>query len=225
MKPKQFPSPADLLFPPKCIICQRLVGFNDVICPDCARALPVTDSQAKQSGDFFEGCYSPFFYEEPLRASFLRYKFASRQHYSKTYGKWMADCLAGQETGGFDLITWAPLSRRRRWKRGYDQAELLARELGAQLHLPVCPTLKKAHRRPLSQLKGEKALRAARIMGAYSLRRGADPSGQRILLVDDIITSGATLSECARVLKTAGAGEIVCVTLARRRSKGKQTTH
>ena len=107
----------------------------------------------------------------------------------------------------------------RRWRRGYDQAELLANEIAAQLNLPLLPTLTKAYRRPLSRLEGERSIRSARIMGAYSLRKGADVREKRILLVDDITTSGATLSACAQVLKCAGASEITCVTLAQQRSK------
>lgn len=212
------PSLLDLLFPPKCIICQKLLPHGEVICPDCARKLPFTTAaQTRCKVDFTEGCYAPFFYEEPLRAAFLRYKFQGRQHYAKYFGKWMTDCLVGQDQTDFDLVTYAPLSRLRRWKRGYDQSRLLAEEIAAQLKLPLVPTLVKAYRKPLSQLEGERSVRAARIMGAYSLRKGSDLSGKRILLVDDITTSGATLSECAQVLKQGGAAEITCVTLARKR--------
>lgn len=212
------PSPADLLFPPKCPICQKLVGLGEIICPGCARALPcAAGRQGERRGDCFEACYSPFFYEEPLRAAFLRYKFGGKRHYALVFGRWMADCLTAREATGFDLVTWAPLSRLRRWRRGYDQAELLARQVARRLSLPLLATLHKAHRPPLSRLKGDRALRSARILGAYSLRPNAAVRGRRILLVDDIITSGATLDECARVLKTAGAKQVVCVTLARRR--------
>ena len=212
------PSLVDLLFPPKCPICQQLVGLGESICPDCARSLPyASGGKIKQKGDFMEGCYSPFFYEEPLRASFLRYKFNGKQHYARWYGKWMVDCLIAQNQIHFDLVTWAPLSRLRRWRRGYDQAELLAREVAAHLSLPLASTLHKAYRKPLSRLEGTRSIRAARILGAYSLGKGADVAGKRLLLVDDIVTSGATINECARVLKTAGAAEIVCVALARKR--------
>lgn len=212
------PTPVDLLFPPKCPICQKLIGLKEVICPECARALPYASGlQAVQKGDFFEGCYSPFFYQEPLRAAFLRYKFGGRRHYARVFGRWMADCLTSREERGFDFITWAPLSRLRRWRRGYDQAELLAREIASQLSLPLEATLHKAYRPPLSRLEGKRALRSAQILGTYTLKRGAGVRGKRLLLVDDIITSGATLDECARVLKTAGAEQVVCVTLARRR--------
>ena len=214
------PSPLELLFPPKCIICQKILTGRETICPECARSLPVaTGAQVKHKVEFTEGCYAPFFYEEPLRSAFLRYKFSGREHYATSFGKWMADCLTGQEQTEFDFVTFAPLSQLRRWRRGYDQAELLANEIAAQLNLPLVPTLTKAYRRPLSRLEGERSIRSARIMCAYSLRKGADVREKRILLVDDITTSGATLSECAQVLKCAGASEITCVTLAQKHSK------
>lgn len=214
------PSLLDLLFPPKCVICQKLLPHGEVICSECARKLPfTTDAQTKSKVDFTEGCYAPFFYEEPLRAAFLRYKFRGYQHYARCFGKWMADCLIRQDQTDFDLVTFAPLSCLRRWKRGYDQSRLLAEEIAGQLALPLAVTLVKAYRKPLSQLEGERSVRAARIMGAYTLYKGAAVKGKRILLVDDITTSGATLSECAQVLKQAGAAEITCITLAQKRHK------
>ncbi len=136
------PSLLELLFPPKCIICQKILTPRETICPECARSLPVaTGARVKHKVEFTEGCYAPFYYEEPLRGSFLRYKFSGRQHYAPTYGKWMADCLTGQEQTEFDFVTFAPLSQLRRWRRGYDQAELLANEIAAQLNLPLLPTL------------------------------------------------------------------------------------
>ncbi len=213
------PTPVDLLFPPKCIICQKLVPLQTAICPECARALSPTGAQAEQHGDFFEACYSPFFYEEPLRSAFLRYKFNGRKQYAPVFAKWMADCLQEQEDlPAFDFVTWAPLSRLRLWRRGYDQAFLLAESVGKQLRIPVKPTLKKAYRRPLSQLSGDRSARMVRILDAYSVRPDAAVNGRSILLIDDITTSGATLSECARALKTSGAREVYCLTLARKHS-------
>ena len=98
-----------------------------------------------------------------------------------------------------------------------DQAELLAKEVAARLSLPLAATLRKANRKPLSRLEGSRSIRSARILGAYSLAQGVDVAGKQLLLVDDIVTSGATLNECARVLKTAGAARIICVALARKR--------
>lgn len=214
------PTPIDLLFPPKCVICQKLLPLSRQveICPECARALSVTGSHAEQHGDFFEACYSPLFYEEPLRKAFLRYKFSGKRQYAPVFARWMADCLNSQELStSFDYVTWAPLSHLRRWRRGYDQAQLLAESAAKQLSLPIYPTLQKAYRRPLSRLSGDRSARMARILDAYSIRKNADVRNRSILLIDDIITSGATLSECARILKTAGAKQVYCLTLARKR--------
>jgi ComF family protein len=212
------PSPVDLLFPPRCVVCERILTLGASICPDCAGQLQPTGSHAKQPLEGSEGCYSPFYYAEPLRASFLRYKFNGDVSHAIPYGRWMADCLVAQGETNFDFVTWAPLNKWRRRRRGYDQAQLLARQVGRQLKLPVVPTLKKAYRRPLSRLEGTLAVRRARILGAYRVRRGKQIAGKRILLVDDVITSGATLSECVRQLRLAGAAEVVCVTLARKHS-------
>ena len=214
------PTPIDLLFPPKCVICRKLLPLSQQIeiCPECARALSATGSHAEQHGEFFEACYSPLFYEEPLRKAFLRYKFNGKRQYASVFSRWMADCLSSQELMiAFDYVTWAPLSRLRRWHRGYDQAQQLAENVANRLSLPIYPTVQKAYRRPLSQLSGDRSARMARILDAYTIRKDADVHNRSILLVDDIVTSGATLSECARILKTAGAKQVYCLTLARKR--------
>lgn len=209
------PGLVDLFFPARCIICREVQDPGVFICPPCARELSATGSQASQHGDFFDVCYSPFFYEEPLRESFLRFKFRNRPQFSRQFGKWMADCLIAQEEANFDLITWCPLHWLRRLDRGYDQSLLLAREIGRHISAPVVSTLKKAHRSPLSAMESTKAIRSAHLLGAYSVIEAVE--GKRILLVDDVITSGSTMSECARMLKTAGAKEVVGLTLMRKR--------
>lgn len=215
---RKMPTIPQLLFPSRCVICRRIIGLSEFICPDCARNLPYVTAHTPVHGDFFNACYAPFYYEEPLRASFLRYKFNGLSHYAAHYGSWMADYLLREVGGDFDLITWCPISRLRRWKRTYDQSELLAREVAKRLGLPLAATLRKAHRKPLSRSGSDKAVRAAVILGAYSMYPKASVAGKRILLVDDIVTTGSTLSECARILKTAGASEVTCITLARKRS-------
>ncbi len=138
------PGLIDFFFPARCIICREVQNPGVFICPQCARELSVTGSQVSQHGDFFDICYSPFFYEEPLRESFLRYKFRNRPQFSRQFGKWMADCLMAQDKTDFDLITWCPLHWLRKLDRGYDQSYLLAREIGQYITAPVVPTLKKA---------------------------------------------------------------------------------
>ncbi len=214
---RRLPSLGQLLFPSRCIICRSIIGWSDFICPECARSLPYVTAQTPVHGDLFEACYAPFYYEEPLRESFLRYKFNGFRHYAKHYGSWMADFLLRENQTEFDLVTWCPISRPRRWKRNYDQSQLLAQVIAERLSLPLTATLWKSHRRALSRSGSDKATRTAILLNAYSVLPKTSLSGKHILLVDDIVTTGSTLSECAKTLKLAGADEVTCVTLARKR--------
>jgi len=111
-------------------------------------------------------------------------------------------------------VTWAPLSRKRLRERGYDQAEILARGVGDQLSIPAVSLLEKVrHTQAQSDLK-EESRRRANALNAYRLKPGAVVAGKSVLLVDDVVTSGATLSKCARVLLQAGAESVHCLTLA-----------
>jgi len=105
--------------------------------------------------------------------------------------------------------------RKRLRERGYDQAYLLARSTAKELGLPLTPTLHKQRNTQPQSGTGDAAKRRANIAGAYRMKRSADVTGKRILRMDDIVTTGATLSECARVLGKAGAEQVVCATVAR----------
>ena len=118
----------DLLFPPRCVFCGRVLGTGErEICSQCQSTLPwLTEEAAEQTGEFFDKCVSPLRYENFVRDSIHRYKFKGRQGYARTYGALVAQCVSDHLAGRYDLITWVPLSRKRRRERGYDQAFLLA---------------------------------------------------------------------------------------------------
>ena len=123
---------------------------------------------------------------------------------------------------GFDGVCWVPVSKKRRKSRGYDQSELLARVIAKKLSLPLVPALQKhAERGPQSQLK-DAAQRRSNASGAFSVLPGADVSGKTLLLIDDIVTTGATLSECCRVLKGAGAARVDCAAFASPRNENER---
>ena len=207
----------DLLFPPKCVFCGRLLRRGESgMCPGCQRELPwLTEGAAEQKGEFFSLCVSPLRYQDKVRDSIHRYKFSGRQGYARIYGALVAQCISDHLAGRYDLITWVPLSRARRRERGYDQAFLLANAAALALGDVAVETLRKErHTRAQSSLEDESA-RRANVLGAYEI---VDPElieGKRVLLVDDVITTGATISECARILRTFGAADVVCATLAR----------
>lgn len=206
----------DLLFPPKCPFCDRMLEEGQaLLCPDCQRDLPWTQGKAgERKGEFFSVCVAPLWYRDLVRESHHRFKFSGVRAYTQPYVTLMVQCINDHLDGGFDVIAWAPISWWRRYRRGYDQAQLLAEGIAAELDLPCQPLLrKKRHTMPQSSLKGESE-RRANVLGAYVVRYPEQVQGKRVLLVDDVVTSGATLSECARMLLTAGAKQVACVTLA-----------
>ncbi|MBR3084595.1 MAG: ComF family protein [Oscillospiraceae bacterium] len=208
----------DLLFPPKCAFCRRLVkSNNNLLCPACRANLPYTEDGGAQHGDFFRLCISALYYEDTVRQALLRYKFQGSSGYAGTFGRLLADCIRAELRGQYDLISWVPLSRERLRERGYDQAMLLAQAAALELQDVAVSTLDKVRNAEKQSGVGSAEKRRANISGAY---RVADPEliqGRRILLIDDIVTTGATLSECARTLLEGGASEVVCATVARGR--------
>lgn len=214
----------DLLFPPKCPFCQSILEDpRALLCPGCQTRLPwLTGREAERRVEFTDGCFSPLSYQNQVPEAVRRYKFSRVRNYRKPFGILMAQCVQDHLAERPDCVTWAPLSRRRLRSRGFDQAELLAQVLAAELSLPLLRSLEKVRdTRPQSELTQESA-RRANALGAYALSSGAGLKGTRLLLVDDVVTSGATLRECARLLRQAGAERIWCVTLAQARS-GKRS--
>ena len=188
----------DLLFPPKCPFCQKIL--DDPRAPVCPTA----------------GCLSPLAYRDGVPEAVRRYKFPGNPSYGKPFGLLMAQCAQDSLTGAVDVVTWTPLSRKRKRKRGFDQAELLARTAAGELGLPARKLLEKEKDNgPQSHLEDE-AARRANVQGVYRLT-GEDLSGRCILLVDDVVTTGSTLGECARMLRAAGAEQVWGVTLAQAR--------
>lgn len=202
-----------LFFPDKCIFCGKITDKGRV-CEKCGRLLPKTSGlRSEKNGEFFSTCVSPFYYQGIVRESLLRYKFGKHQSYAAVYSRCCAEVVKERLDGSFDIITWVPVSRKRRLERGFDQAELLARELSRKLKIPCVKTLVKKRDTPKQSTYTDIARRRANVSGAFKAA-GKNPNGKRILLVDDIITTGATLSECARILLMSGAEDVVCCTVA-----------
>lgn len=209
----------DLLFPPRCIFCRKFLGSGEKeLCALCAQELPWTAGvQAEQKGEFFSLCVSPLWYQDTVRESFHRYKFKGRTGYAKTYGRLMAQCVKDHLAGRYDLITWVPLSEESLKKRGYDQAMLLAMATALELGEVAAETLVKMRSTDAQSGLRDDSARRANVLGAYRITDPELVEEKRILLIDDVITTGSTISECARILRTAGASEVVCATLARAR--------
>ncbi len=207
----------DLFFPTKCVFCHKLTQNGETVCISCLKTLPFAGKELqKQQFTHVSSCVSPLFYEGIVRESLLRYKFSGASCYAKTYGEFLRKCI--DENGiTCDIITWVPLSRLRLHRRGYDQAHLLALELASRSGVPCERLLRKTRNTRAQSRTGNAARRKANIADAYTAVNVREISGKKILLVDDIVTTGSTLSECARILRAAGAASVSAVTLARRR--------
>lgn len=206
----------DLLFPPRCAFCKRILKSGEIsICARCEESISRTRDGGKQTGEFFSVCVSPLYYEGKVRDSILRFKFDNASRYADLYGRMIADCVSEHLAGRYDLITWVPLSSKRLKKRGYDQAMLLAMSAALKLDDVAVELLVKHTDVPAQSGIGGEEKRRANINGVYRVHDEELVRGKRILLIDDIITTGATMSECARMFRMAGATDVVCATLAR----------
>lgn len=204
----------DLFFPPKCVLCRRILEKEETdLCHSC-RAEISECGRSKTAIPFIESWLALWYYEGKVRESLLRYKFGGHRGYAKVYGRLLAMKLMRDNPDGFDILTYTPISRRRKFRRGYDQVLLLAEAVADEMGTEVVPTLKKIRHNPPQSGIGDAAHRRANVMGVYKAVDPARFTGKRILLLDDIITTGATASECARVLLTAGAKEVICAAIA-----------
>lgn len=203
-----------LLFPRKCVLCGRLLRRREeFLCPDCRTENSPRD-RGKTKLAFIARWYALWNYQDAVRDSIRRFKFADRQNYAAAYAHFLGAELSSQGAGELELLTWVPIGPKRMRRRGYDQARLLGECLGKELGLESAALLKKrVDNRPQSGISGT-AQRRANVLGVYQAVNVAELRGRRILLVDDVLTSGATASECARVLLTAGAKEVWLTTVA-----------
>lgn len=208
----------DLIYPPRCPFCGRVleVWEDEGLCHQCQKTLPWQLEVGKQV-DFCARCFSPLWYRGSVRRGMEQFKFRGGQIHARLFGTLMAQCLQDRWQKPMDLITWVPLSRKRLRERGYDQAELLARRVGEVTGLPVTAALVKTRNTKAQSSLDADDSRKANVQGVYACRPGVDLAGKRVILVDDVATSGSTLAECAACLRKAGAVSVVALTLARAR--------
>lgn len=204
-----------LLFPPKCPFCARVLDRPGV-CAGCRASLPWT-AEADSLWELPGGlrCAAPLWYRDAVREGLLRFKFRGAPGAAEPLGRLIAQCAAERLSGEFDTVTWVPVSRRRLGRRGYDQAELLARGACRVWGVPPVRLLEKVRDNPAQSGLAEGAERRENVKGVYRAAEAEAVRGRRVLLIDDICTTGATLRECARVLREAGAAEVVCACAAR----------
>ena len=203
----------DILFPRKCIFCKTLLKEDETdLCKTCRTEAPDFTS-SKNNIPFVAGWTAVWYYRDNVRHSFHRYKFRNALSYAEPYGRFLAMRIL-QMNIEFDQLSWVPVSFWRRFSRGYDQVLLIAQSVAKELDVPLVRTLKKVRHNPAQSGISDPSQRKANVIGAYAVQPDADIANKTIILIDDVITTGSTVSECAKTLLTAGAKEVYCAAVA-----------
>lgn len=206
----------DLLFPPKCPFCgARVERTTDAPCPNCPPNLWTQGGECLVPGTHFARCVCAAWYAGKLRDQVRRFKFHGQTKAAKAYGRKLAEVVRLYLPGAYDCITWVPVSQATLKKRGYDQARLLASETAAALGRELVPLLEKTRATPAQSSLDSAAQRKTNVKGVYAVPDPDLVRGKRVLLIDDILTTGSTMEEAARTLRAAGAEQVVAAAFCR----------
>ena len=203
-----------LLFPPKCILCRKLLKKDETdLCAGCRKNTPEY-SLVKRDIPHVARWTALWYYKDNVRNSVLRFKFSNAQHYAQPYGQLLGMHILKTFPEGFDLVTWVPTGNKRIKKRGYDHARLLAAAVATELGVSATPLLHKIRQTPPQSSLSTFEQRRKNVADAYAVTDAALLKGKRILLLDDVITSGASCAECSKELRKAGAKSVFCAAIA-----------
>jgi ComF family protein len=228
---------ASLLYPPLCAVCSVPVGHEAYLCGSCSEKAPrikppfcatcsepfpgsITESfscaNCAHRVLHFTAAVAAYRSRGIVRKIIHDFKYGKQLHLRHVIGDWLAATLDDPRLQGrrIDLVIPVPLHPTRKRERGFNQAELLADSLSARANLPLRNVLERI-RYTTTQTAFDRSERMENLHNAFRLRKNADVRGLRVLLIDDVLTTGSTLSECARVLKAGGAISVHAATAAR----------
>ena len=231
-----FAACADLIVPPCCLVCRARLGAHHLLCPTCWRdvhfirpplcdvlGIPLPFDTGERTVSAAAVAYPPAYdraravahYSGAMRTLVHQLKYADRHDARTLSGRWLAE--AGRELlPGVDVVVPVPLSRLRLLRRQFNQAAVLAGELSRQTGVRMDPLILARVRSTRSQVGMTRDQRRRNVAGAFRVpaRKRASLRGRHVLLVDDVVTTGATVDACARTLKRAGAARVDVLALA-----------
>ncbi|HRR75832.1 MAG TPA: phosphoribosyltransferase family protein [Ruminococcus sp.] len=195
-----------LFFPNRCPVCGEIISAQERFCVECSDKLsPFEGGFRPENTSSFTACY---IYDENVIPAIKLLKDGVCGNADFAFGQALADKLREEGIAGhFDLLIPVPMTDKDKQRRSFNQSELLCRIIGSELNVPVCSDAVKKIRRTAPQKELSRELRIINLKGAFQ----ADPSvinGKRVLVVDDICTTGSTISEVAAALISAGAPEV-----------------
>lgn len=222
------------VFPNTCAACHSIIDENEFLCDYCMAmlencgshklcikcGLPKGECRCKKDVYYFDGIIAPFFRETTAKNAMYDLKFRKNERVSRYFAERMALSVKQYYSDiNIDLVTFVPMSKKAKKKRGYNQSELIAKDLAEILKFQFKDDILKSHIKKHSQYKLSIKQRRENVKGIFY--SDYKLNGQTVLLVDDIKTTGATLNECAKVLLSIGADKVYCVTGLISRSKNR----
>lgn len=227
----------DVVLPPLCHLCRSFIPDAGElhICLNCQKKLPLVVSPLcplcgipyRGAGDdhrcgscltnppHFDIARAPFLYEGPLRDMIHSFKYNRLTHLRKPLSLLALKAADDFMKHGPRLVVPVPLHHSRLRERGFNQAVLIGQTLSRHLSLPMQPDTLTRTRQTEPQIELSAAERRLNVKGAFSVGKPELVAGKRVLLVDDVMTTGSTMDECARELKKAGAEMVIAATIAR----------
>ncbi len=199
-----------------CSCCGEPQSENIIICDECRKAIepqPHFSVLPNEKGSLF-CCISPFYYAQPLvREAIINLKFNGHKPVANEFAQYLAK-MDFAIASGCDIVTSVPLSKgRKRW-RGYNQSELIAMEYARLMGKEYVTVLRKLRSNKIQSLIANEKERKQNVKGMYEVCDANSVKGKKILIIDDVYTTGATMGECAKMLKKSGAARVVGMTVA-----------
>ena len=207
---KIFDSILNFIYPNRCVFCQEIMAINeeDCICKYCYTDIDfICDDQ--------EPKLAVFSYDEKTRYAIFRLKYDNQKQYAKVFAKMMYYKLLKIDISKYDYIIYVPMYIKKKKKRGYDQAEVIACELSKLCGIPIENNNLIRIKITLPQSKVSFEKRSENVKDAFYVKNPSRINNKNILLIDDIYTTGNTINYCAKELKKAGANNICYFTLAK----------
>ncbi len=208
------------IFPRRCDLCGEVTAIDETRCENCSQCHSIKGEICELCGREKDKCrcrngkpeyksvVAPYYFEENMVNAIHRFKFRGYKELADGMGKEIAECVRCRYNEiSFDCVTYVPLTEKRVKKRGYNQSQLLAASVSGELGLP-CEELLIKIADNNSQRSQNAKQRKMNVFGVYDVKENANVKNKTILLIDDVKTTGSTLSECAKMLKGYGAKNV-----------------
>ena len=215
-----------LFWPQRCMFCSELIFDSPrLTCKRCADSLPyVTGKVCTMCAcekslcscggrvNYYDSVAAPFYYEGPAKKCITDFKFRTKKFYAKAVAEYLYDELTTvYKNERFDFIACVPLHKKDKRQRGFNQSEMIAKHLSYKTGIPLrADVLTKLYRTD-RQASQHMINRSGNVFGAFGVKDGESLDSCSILLIDDIKTTGSTLSECGKMLYLAGAQKVCCL--------------